>query len=474
MSRATDAGNHLRPDAIRVDALATAATTPAPKPRFALLLFMVVLVAVAIREHFVLATIVDNPIRGDIRDYVFYAWNLVNHGVFSSTPPQALAPLPDSYRSPGFSWLLALCMSLRPQGTGWYQLALQMQVLAGSATVLLSILLARHWLRPSWAIVAGLLLALWPHHIAATGMLMPEILFGFTLVAALYCFARGWASRQRAWFVVAGAAFGYAFLVNPLIALFPPCLAAVMWLKRERAGAALLLGVFLLPVAGLVVRNAQLDDSARGTTSRVAVNVVQGAWPLYHPAANRFRTGDPIAIEIMQEIERETALLQRDPGAGLAAIASRFQNDPGGYAAWYLWQKPWLLWDWQIRVGASDLSIHKLRNSPFDTSPVLRGYMRALRMANPALTALTLASALGLLLFGWRRDAWVPAAATGALAAYFTLMHMLLQAEPRYAIAYRGIETVLVATALFLLMSWVGKRRLTLLPTTARHDSTSP
>ena len=76
--------------------------------------------------------------------------------------------------------------------------------------------------------------------------------------------------------------------------------------------------------------------------------------------------------------------------------------------------------------SASDLSIHELRKSPFDTSPVLRAYMRALRMANPHLTALTLACAFGLLLFGWRRDAWVPAAATGSLAVYLTLMHMLL------------------------------------------------
>jgi len=436
-----------------------AATAIAARPRFALLLFLVVLVAVAIREHFVLATIVDVPIRGDIRDYVFYAWNLVNHGVFSSTPPQALPPLPDSYRSPGYPWLLAMCMSLRPQGSQWYPLALQMQVLTGSATVLLTILLARRWLRPSWAILAGLLLALWPHHVAATVALMPEVVFGFTLVAALYCFACGWASRRRTWFAAAGAAFACAFLINPLVALFPTCLAMAMWLKRERVGAALLLGVFLLPATALAWRNSQLDDTTRGTANRAAVNVVQGSWPLYHAAANRFRTGDRIAAEIMQEIGREAALLQHDPKAGLAAIANRFGNDPVGYAAWYLWHKPWLLWDWQIRVGASDLSIHKLRNSPFDTSPVLHAYMRALRVANPALTVLTLASAFGLLLFGWRRDAWVPAAATGALAAYFTLMHMLLQAEPRYAIAYRGIETVLVATALATLAAGMARRR---------------
>jgi 4-amino-4-deoxy-L-arabinose transferase-like glycosyltransferase len=436
-----------------------ATTAIARKPRFALLLFLVVLVAVAIREHFVLATIIDVPIRGDIRDYVFYAWNLVNHGVFSSTPPQDLLPQPDSYRSPGYSWLLAMCMWLLPQGSQWYSLALQMQVLLGSATVLLSVLLARRWLRPSWAILAGLLLALWPHHVAATAALMPEVLFGFTLVAALYCFARGWERRQRPWFAGAGVAFACAFLVNPLVALFPAGLAMAMWLKRERVGAALLLAVFLLPAIALAWRNAQLDDRTRGTASRAAVNVVQGSWPLYHAAANRFRTGDRIAAEIMQEIDREAALLQRDPKAGLAAIANRLGHDPAGYAAWYLWQKPWLLWDWQIRVGASDLSIHKLRNSPFDTSPFLNLSMRALRTANPVLTLLTLAAAVGLLLFGWRRDAWVPAAATGALAAYFTLMHVLLQAEPRYAIAYRGLEAVLVATALAALTAAVARRR---------------
>lgn len=440
-------------------AASTVATaTSGKQSRFAPLLLLVFLVAFAIREHFVLTTIVDVPIRGDIRDYVAYAWNLLHHGTFSSMSPQVAPPPADSYRSPGYPFLLALCMMLRPENAGWYGLALQAQVVLGSATVLLAMLLARRWLRPVWSALVGFLLALWPHHVAATGVLMPEVLFGFTLVAGLYCFARSWASRRGAWFVATGAVFGYACLVNPLLALFPPCLAAMMWLKKERTGAALVLGVFLLPVVALALRNAQLDDTVKSGAGRAAVNFVQGSWPQYHDAANRFRAGDPMAVAIMQEIDRETTLLYQDPQVGLARIASRLANDPAGYAAWYLWEKPWLLWDWEIRLGANDFYFLKVRNSPLDNSAVLRAAIGALRLLNPLLSALTLGCALGLLLFGWRQDAWMPAVATGALIAYFTLMHVLLQAEPRYAIAYRGIALVLVATAVSTMVRTVARR----------------
>src|SRR5688572_14606633 len=170
-------------------------------PRFGVLLFLLALLAFAIREAFVLSTVVDNPIRGDIREYVSYAWNLIEHGVFSGTfPPNA--PVPDSYRLPGYPWLIALGMSIWPQEPtwvalgGWYPFVMQAQVVLGTATVVLVALLARHWLSSTWAIVSGLVLALWPHHIAATNTLLSEVVFGFMLVAALYAFARAWTSGK--------------------------------------------------------------------------------------------------------------------------------------------------------------------------------------------------------------------------------------------------------------------------------------
>src|SRR5688572_3357785 len=134
-------------------------------PRFGVLLVLLGLLAFAIREAFVLQAIVDVPIRGDIRENVAYAWNLVTHGVYSSTlPPQA--PVADSYRLPGYPWLIALGMKLFPQDPAWtsigawYPFVVQMQVVLGALTAVLVSVLARHWLSSSWAIAAGLLLAL--------------------------------------------------------------------------------------------------------------------------------------------------------------------------------------------------------------------------------------------------------------------------------------------------------------------------
>jgi hypothetical protein len=420
-------------------------------PRFGLLLGLLALLAFALRENYVFGTLVDVPIRGDIREYVACAWNLVEHGVFSTTfPPHP--PVADSYRFPGYPWLLALGMQLFPQDPSWsrigawYPFVIQAQVLLGTATCVLVALLARQWLKPAWAIAAGMLLALWPHHIAASDTMLSEVLFGFTLVAGLYAFARGSRDDRAGWHAASGAAFGYAFLVNPLILLFPPALA--LWLARagHRRAAIVLLGVFLLPVVGMSVRNASLDPAqAHGSRQRAALNLVQGSWPNYHAAANH--RGDPVAIAIMQEIGVETAELQRDPGDGLARIWRRTAADPAFHAEWYL-AKPWLLWGWQIRLGATDINVLPVHDTPLERNPLLRGIVAGYRIANPVLTTIMLLCAFVLFVAGLRRRIGPPAFATAALALYLTAVHEVLQAEPRYATAYRGIEAVLLATAL--------------------------
>jgi 4-amino-4-deoxy-L-arabinose transferase-like glycosyltransferase len=431
-----------------------AATTA--RSRFGLLFVLVVLLALVLREQFVLFGMVDTPIRGDVREYFAYAWNLVNHGVFSHAPPQAAIPLPDAYRSPGYPWLLALSLAAFPQDLsatsigGWYPLALQMQVLLGTATVALVILLARTWLSGSWALVAGLLLAVWPHHIAATGALLSEVAFGFTLIAALYCFAKAWATDRLSWTVACGAAFGYAYLINPLIALFPPLLALVFWLRKRRTRAVWLLVVFMLAVALLAVRNARLAPLPDAPVGRGALNFVQGSWPNYHPAHARYYTGDPVAVAIMDEISRETQLLVASPVDGLSVIRKRLAQDPSGYLVWYAWEKPRLLWDWNIRLGFGGFYFQEVKRSPLDRPP-LATLFAAMKAANPALTLIMLISAITLVGGGWKRIDAMPAAAVAALALYLTALHMVFQSEPRYANAYRGIEALMLATA----MAWV-------------------
>ena len=430
----------------------------AARSRFGLLACLVVLLAFVLREQFVLTGIVDYPIAGDIRDYYSYAWNLVQHGTFSMVPPDTGPVIADAYRSPGYPWLLAICLRLWPEdpsspvlGT-WYPMALQLQVVLGTASVVLAMLLARLCVSKHWTLVAGLLLALWPHHIAATGTLLSEVAFGFFLLAGLYCAAKAWASDRKRWWIVASAAFGYAWLINPLVMFFPLLLAAVAAWKRRRMGASILLGVFLLPMALLAWRNAGIAPAADAPVGRAALNFVQGSWPNYHKAHSLYYSGDPTAVAIMQEINREATLLERHPSEGASTIGARLASSPLDTLQWYAWDKPRLLWDWNIRIGHGGFYFQDVRHSPLDRSP-LRQLFRGFEVLNPALTLILLLGSIALLVRrGPQPDATPRIVA--AMVLYLTAIHVVFQAEPRYANAYRGIEAVLLAIAL----AWVSDR----------------
>lgn len=426
------------------------------RPGFALWASLVILLAFLVREYFVLSMVVDMPIRGDVREYLLYAWNLYHHGVFSLSEPGIVVPVADAYRSPGYPWFLWLCMRLRPHGDGWYQLALQMQVLLGTATVLLTMLLGRRWLTTGWAVAVGVLLALWPHHIAATGALLSEVLFGFTLTASLYALAIGLTRKSGRILALAGVLFGWAYLVNPLIALFPPIAALLVCrhVGNARLGS-LCLAAFLVPVVAFAVRNAQVDTrSPAGHVGRVAMNLAQGAWPEYHQAWHAQQLGDPGGIAIMRQIDNDAELLDKDPAAGVASLTRRMRDYPGYFAKWYLWQKPALLWSWDIQIGPGGVYVLDVRHSPLETHPLLRASTTTLQRLNPLCTLLAFAGALSVLVGALRKSSWAPpAAATSAvLFLYLTAIHALLQAEPRYAIAYRGIEILLSVTSLQLVV----------------------
>ena len=428
------------------------------RSRFGLLACMVVLLAFVLREQFVLTGIVNYPLSGDIRDYYAYAWNLVQNGTFSRVLPGAGIPLADAYRSPGFPWLLAACLEFWPQdpaaptlGT-WYPIALQLQVLLGTASVLLAMSIARLCVSNAWALVAGLLLALWPHHIAATGTLLSEVAFGFTLLAGLYCSAMAWKSDRKAWWIAAGACFGYAYLINALVVFFPLLLAAAAGWKRRRTGACMLALVFLLPVALLAWRNAGIPPAPDAPIGRAQINFVQGSRPDYHAIHKGYYRGDPADVAVMDEINREATLLERHPSEGARQILSRFAAAPLGYLRWYAWDKPWLLWDWNIRIGHGGFYFQDVRHSPLDRSP-LRQLFRGFEALNPAFTLLALLGSIAVLVHrGPRSDA--ASKMVAGMLLYLTLVHVVFQAEPRYANAYRGIEAIMVVVAL----AWISNR----------------
>lgn len=423
------------------------ASTPLLDQRFLVWLTLLTVGAFFLRQHFILVTEVEAPFRGDVRQYVAYAWNLLHHGTFSHVWPGEGTPSPDSFRSPGYPLFLAAWMAMAGS-EGWYWPALASQSLLGALTVTGTVLLTRQWLATGWSLFAGGMVAVWPHHVAATGALLSEVLFGFVLIVALLLSAIACRRTSIGWAIAAGVAWAGASLVNPVALLFPVLAGVVLLREGRRHGAWLLLLLALAAPAAWGVRGLTLEQAPVG---RGSLNLVQGSWPIYHEAhAERIRSGHPLAQQVIDEIDREARAISENPPKGLALMARRMSQEPGLYLRWYLLEKPWLLWDWSIRLGAGDVYWHRVSQSPLEEQPVLRSLKRGLAALNPALFAFGLLGALGGVL-GWLgKRSWAPppAALAGAFFLYVTAVHVVSQAEPRYAIPYRPVQMILVAALL--------------------------
>ena len=141
-----------------------------PAERSVLLIALLV-VAVVLRAAMIVAADVPEPLRVDAGQYARYAYNLVEHGVYSLSEDEP--PLPDSLRPPGLPILLAICRVLAGEH-GWYALCRWLQVLLSTATVLLSYRLARQCLAFAPSFVGAALVALSPHLVVAPMFCLPS------------------------------------------------------------------------------------------------------------------------------------------------------------------------------------------------------------------------------------------------------------------------------------------------------------
>ncbi len=180
------------------------------------------------------------------------------------------------------------------------------------------------------------------------------------------------------------------------------------------------------------------------------MNFVQGSWPEYHRAIHIGRT--PQEAVIANLINQQVAVTVSHPAAGFAQIGQRLAADPARYLQWYLIKKPYLLWDWRIRVGSGGpdgIEVAPLSHSPYRFIPLLGLSLDAYRALNPLAFVLAL---LGIL---WAARRWAehpPALVFAAITTvYATVVYAILQAEPRYSIPYRPLEILLAFSGVAML-----------------------
>lgn len=446
--------------------------------RFVAIATLIVLLAFCIRATYLVSAKVEYPIRGDVNQYVLYAWNLTHRGVFSTALPDAPDAAPDSYRGPGYPLMLALTMRLaghselplRPGPNGlmvlgydtdtWMWLALAAQAILGTFTVFVTMLLARFWLSRNLTLAAGLMVALWPHLVTFTGVLLSETLFGFTVVLSLWLLFRAERKRCALTMAFAGASFGAAYLVNPVIGLFPVIIAAMLAIRGSRRFGAILLLTFMVFPVGWGLRNAGLTGS-ESMTGRAADTFVIGSWPQFYDAYNS-RFDNEISARIMALENEEQTTFANEPMRGLTMMGERMMTDPAYYARWYLLTKPYLFWDWSIRIGWKDVYFLPTNRSPYVRIPVLSAIKQAYEWSNPLIFLLAAAAVFGVGFANIFRVRSAPFAqfSLAILLFYLTAVHVLLQAEPRYSIPYRPEEVLLALTALgWLLSKFAATRR---------------
>ncbi|QWT18396.1 hypothetical protein KPL74_11645 [Bacillus sp. NP157] len=419
----------------------------------------VAVLALAIRWYYVHTAVVVNPIRGDAVQYMIYAINLLDHGVFS-LQRDAVAPVADGFRDPGYPVFLATAMAVFGRGPAFYLAMLDAQAILAGLTVGMGAWLTRRFVGLGASVAAGFGLAVWPHLITASGYLLSETLLGFLVMSGLALLALAIDRRSTPLAATSGLVFAATALTNAVLLPLLPVFALVAAWKdpgRRRLWAALALAAFL-PCAAWLGRNATLD--APPGDNRVMMNFVQGSWPSYHAAwRDAFIRQDPAGTAELALIDTEYRRMLADPHSGFGAVVERLRQTPAESLGWYA-SKPSELWGWTIGIGAGDIYVFPTQQSPLagrGILPVVTGLCYAL---TPLLALLALAGAIAALV-GWRAChpvLWLMVIMLLFVTAVFTV----LQADARYATPYRCVEWLLAVYALHRFAAfWRRKRRAT-------------
>lgn len=425
-------------------------------------LLIILLIGADLRLQSVLRTQLDGPaIRADARDYVLYAYNLRNFGIYSRSDvalsphdPNAPPPMPapDAVRTPGYPLFLSLFIGSEITEQ-MIQNILLAQVILGVLTILLTFDLCRRFLPLPLALLAALLTALSPHLVTATIYLLTETLFCFLAVLSFWLLARAIGKPAVGGFLIAGAVLGAAALTRPAIQYFivPLALLLAFWKpSRFRLTGALALG-FALAFLPWTARN--LHTLGKASDDMLTINTLHhGLYPdfLYND--------DPKTFAYPYRYDPESARIAQSVSSVISEIGNRFQAEPGRYLKWFLVGKPIMLWSWNLTESIGGPFIYPVRSTPYASVPHFDWSYRLMHELHGLLVMLAaLGSGLVWLPRRWLEipePALLIARAIALLLGFFVALHMVGAPFPRYSVPMRPF-----LYAMALLPLWWGWNR---------------
>ncbi len=433
-----------------------------------LLLVVITLTGFTIRAAYIEKTVINTPIRADARQYVIYALNLINHQTFSVEYPSD-NPKPDSFRSPGYSAFISLALLI--SGEKYYQAIQYSQVVLSTLMVPMTFFLGLTFL-PVWAsLVSSLLVALSPHLVSSTSYVLTETLFGFVFLAALLTYTLA-VNSGRVWiFTFSGILFGYGYLINETL-LFLPWILVILTLyltgssednsfyKRIFSspllkGSVILLIVFSIFTASWFIRNhITVPPGSMSGKQRALNTLAAGTYPGFIYKDLRYKyfpyREDPEFPKYKKSFSNFTKIFY-----------SRFKERPARYISWYLLEKPYYLWSWNILQGERDIYIYPVKRSLYRSSSLANSTRIFMKVLHPVSLILALAGFF-LTLWQWKKrikpysgfshlQIYIP-------ILYFTLLYTVFIPLPRYSIPFKTIFYLAVMWTLTALIDLRAKK----------------
>jgi len=233
---------------------------------------------------------------GDALEYDAFSRSLVESGRYLGPNGEVAS------RMPGYPLFLA---GVRLVSGGSLDATLALQCVLGALTCVFLIDLARRFLPEKWALVCGVIAALYYDLIMPAAAPLSEALFSFFLVLSAWALYRpSWKPMRRA--LVFGALSGCLYLIRPEPLPYIVCtifLLPYIWAKFSRREVFSALAVFALVVGLWVGRNyAQFGRIIPASTVGKSV----GYLSMYLPAAKMGLAGERHAPPAtMTELERD-------------------------------------------------------------------------------------------------------------------------------------------------------------------------
>jgi 4-amino-4-deoxy-L-arabinose transferase-like glycosyltransferase len=180
---------------------------------------------------------------------------------------------PSAWFPPGYPFYLAGIYEL----FGYGQLAGKLgNVLLGTAITLLAYLLARRLIGQRAALLAALLVAVWPNLLYHTGILSSDLLATFGFLLSL------WLATRRGWpsVLLLGLVLGWTVLTRPVSLILLPGIGAMWWPRKHML--APVVAIVLVLISAWTVRNYVRF----GEVIPVATNGGYNFWQVNQPYAD--------------------------------------------------------------------------------------------------------------------------------------------------------------------------------------------